>query len=57
MPRLDYKLKPVMEFDPNTEEVSITDTEVQTDIVEDIVVNGVVVDTIVVEEDVNMEEK
>ena len=46
MPRLDYKIKPVMEFDPNTEEVSIIDTKVQTDIVEDIVVDGVVVDTI-----------
>lgn len=57
MPRLDYKIKPVMEFDPNTEEVSIADTKVQTDIVEDIVVDGVVVDTVVIEEDVNMEEK
>lgn len=55
MPRLDYKIKPVIEFNPETEEASVVDVKVQTDIVEDIVVNGVVIDTVVIEEDIKEE--
>lgn len=56
MPRIDYKIKPVIEFNSETEEASIVDVKVQADIVEDIIVNDVVVDTIVIEEDVEEEQ-